>query len=50
LGEGFMLAMKPLDVQASEADVDVAWRAAAVGRSKPQSAPALVVRSRSLTG
>jgi hypothetical protein len=28
LGEGFMLAMKPLDVQASEADVDVAWRAA----------------------
>jgi hypothetical protein len=28
LGEGFMLAMKPLDTQASEADVDDAWRAA----------------------
>ena len=28
LGEGFMLAMKPLDAHASEADVDQAWRAA----------------------
>jgi hypothetical protein len=28
LGEGFMLAMKPLDPQASEADLDEAWRAA----------------------
>lgn len=28
LGEGFMLAMKPLDPHASEADVDEAWRAA----------------------
>jgi hypothetical protein len=28
LGEGFMLAMKPLDPHASEADVDEDWRAA----------------------